>query len=234
MESKLFDTIFTRRSVRRYEMAAFSREELAEIRAFLDAIDQIEGCRARFELVGAGDVTDDKAANYVLAYCSRATAEYVNVGYTLQKLDLYLQARGLGALWLGMAAPRGKYKSADYAIMMAFGKTGVPMRTGEPDFKRLPIAEVSNLDSAAARAARVAPSAVNTQPWKITFAENLVTIDYVGRGLLKAILKKVKSKVDIGIVTRHIVTALQHEGKVISGITVREVGRGFGAEVRFG
>ena len=227
----LYETMFKRRSVRSYDKTPLSESTLNEVKAYLATIPQLSGTNVRLEVVPGDKVKDKLAAHYIVAYCKKNFAEYINVGYTLQQADLYLQSIGLGSLWLGMTGTVGG--NEDYAIMMAFGKTDVPMRNGEEDFKRLPLSEMSNQNTHIAHAARVAPSAVNSQPWNIHFEQNEVTVNYFGRGVLKAILKRSKSKIDLGIVTKHIETALLNEGKTITSITPVGDDKHFLVEIRY-
>ena len=225
----LYETIFTRRAVRSYDMTALDSIALAEIQTFISATKQLEGQCARLEIVTADKVKNDMAPHYILAHCSADSRAYMNVGYVLQNMDLYLQSNGYGSLWLGMAKPSGT--DDDFCIMLAFGKTNVPPRRNISEFKRLPIGEVSNTDNDIAQAARLAPSAMNSQPWQLDFAEGKITIRYFGRGITKLVLKNKLSKIDLGIVTRHVETALFSEGKTIQSITPIIEGKGFAIEV---
>ena len=225
----LYETIFTRRAVRSYDMAALGSAALAEIRAFVSAIEQLDGQCARIEIVAADKVKNDIAPHYILAYCGAGDCAYMNVGYVLQKVDLYLQSKGYGSLWLGMAKP--SEPNDDFCIMLAFGKTNVPPRQNNDEFKRLPIDEISNTDNDVAQAARLAPSAMNSQPWKLDFTENKVCIHYFGRGISKLILKNKLSKIDLGIVSRHIELALLNEGKTVQRIFPQTDKKRFSIEV---
>ena len=216
----LHETIFTRRSVRKYDMTPLGAEVLDDVKKYLSGIKQLNGQKTWFEIVPSDAASNNKAPHYIIAYCKPTAAEYINVGYTLQMADLYLQSKGFGSLWLGGASPKGDLKTNECCVMMAFGKTDVPKRKNATEFKRLPIDEISNQDNKVARAARVAPSSWNSQPWKLFFKDNSVTVEYFGRGMLKAFLKKKLNKIDIGIVTRYIELALQQEGKEITSISI--------------
>jgi hypothetical protein len=190
------------------------------------------GQSARFEIVSADKVHGGThAPHYILAYCNDSDSAYANVGYVLQNVDLYLQSIGLGSIWLGMAKPNEAER--DYCILLAFGKTDVPMRKAEGEFERLLLSEISDQDNPAARAARLAPSAMNSQPWKLHFESGKVVIRYFGRGLMKLILGKKLSKIDLGIVTRHVETALRHEGKTNLSITPKTSGKTFEIEIAY-
>lgn len=218
----LYETIFKRRSVRKYDMTPLDDATLSEIKAYVDSIDQMPGQpTVTIKLAAADMVKGSMAPHYLLGYCESSGAGYANMGFTLQKADLYLQSIGLGSLWLGTAKPA--QKAENFCIMMAFGKTDVPPRGEDSDFKRLKLEDVSNADNPIARASRLAPSAMNSQPWKLSFAENRIMVDYVGRGAMQIILKGKLSKIDVGIVTRHIVEALQNEGKHVDSITPTKI-----------
>jgi len=227
----LYETIFKRRAVRKYDMTPLDAEMLDGIQKLLDEAEQMAGQEARFEIVSADKVKGVSAPHYILSYCTPGDAAYANVGYVLEKADLYIQSLGLGALWLGMAKP--KESENDYCIMLAFGKTDVPFRTDEQEFDRLPLGEISDSDNAIVQAARLAPSACNSQPWKLRFEDGCVTVRYFGRGLMRMILKPKMNKVDIGIVSRHIATALGHEGKTIATVTAKTVDKTPEIEIRY-
>jgi nitroreductase len=228
----LYETIFKRRSVRRYLDERLNQEELSGVWEYLNSIEQLSGYKAEFRLETAENVSGKKAPHYIFAYCKERTGDYINVGYTLEKLDLYLQSVGLGSLWLGMANPKGKEAKEDYAIMLAFGKTNEPLRNGEKDFSRLKTKDISNEVNPIANAARLAPSAVNDQPWHLNFEAGKIAVSYEGHGILRFVLKRKMSKFDVGIVTRFIELALENEGKSVKEIKVNE-GDIYGVEISF-
>lgn len=219
----LFETMFARRSVRKYDMTSIGENSLNDITAYLSNIKQLDGQNARFEIVSGDRVGDKSAPHYITAYCDEDSFAYVNVGYVLEKADLYLQSIGLGSLWLGMAKPRDDKQN--FCIMLAFGRTTVPVRSSIDDFNRLPLSEVSDSDCSVAKASRLAPSAVNSQPWKLCFEDGAVTIRYFGRGMMKLILKSRLNKIDLGICTRFVVEALKNEGKQIKSVKPRATGK---------
>jgi nitroreductase len=221
---ELYKTIFTRRSVRSFDRLPLGSEVLGVLQHFILTVNQLDGADAQFEIVDSAEVTDKRAPHYVLAYCKATTAEFVNVGYALQKIDLYLQSMGFGTLWIGQEKPKDATKQKDFCIMLGFGSTEVPMRRNPNDFKRLYVDEISNKNCAIAHAARLAPSAMNSQPWMLDFheEEHVIVVNYVGRGEMKAALKKKESKIDLGIVTRHIELALRNDGHRVKEISVNE------------
>ena len=224
-----YETIFVRRSVRRYNQKALNEGDLAGIRQFLDNAKQVPGQSARFEIVNADKFKGCAAPHAVLAFAEDGAAAALNIGYVLQGLDLYVQSGGLGSLWMGMAKPVEKRE--DYRCLLAFGKTDVPFRAGDQDFKRKRVLEISNEDNAVARAARLAPSAANFQPWKLDFSPGKVTVRYNGQGIGKLLVGNLQM-VDLGIVLKTIELALEHEGKK-AAITVCGSGKSCAAEAAY-
>jgi hypothetical protein len=124
-----------------------------------------------------------------------------------------------------MAKPKANTKN--FCILLAFGKTTVPARKSAQDFTRLPIGEISNADNEIATTARLAPSAMNSQTWKLHFEDGKIIIRYFGRGMMKGIFEKKLSKIDVGIITRHTVLALRNQGKTIKSIIPCASGKNF-------
>ena len=219
----LYETIFVRRSVRQYENTELPDSELRALREFIRGTNQMTGTTAHFDVVGR-EAVNGVAPHYVLAYCGNSDAECANVGFVLSNIDLYLQSRDFGSLFLGVKTPIKP--DPEFCIMLAFGRTAEPLRLGEEAFDRLPIGEISNLDTPVARAVRLAPSAVNSQPWKLEFSQGSVAISYFGRGLKKLILKRL-NKIDVGIAARHAELALLNDGKTVESITPKASGKDF-------
>ena len=226
----LYETIFVRRSVRKYDMTPLDEKTLADIGAFLDAADRMPGQTARFEIAPAGSVKGMQAPHYILAYCGVDAGACANAGYVLGGCDLYIQSLGLGSVFLGMAKPI--QKSDDYRIMLAFGKSDAPLRAGEGDFSRLPLHEISAEDNPVIRAARLAPSAMNSQPWKFECADGLVAVRYFGRGLTKLLIRNM-NKIDVGIASRHAAVALRESGKDVISVTPKADGKELAVEIRY-
>ncbi|MDR0406297.1 MAG: nitroreductase, partial [Clostridiales bacterium] len=158
----LYEAIFARRSVRQYDATPVNGAELAEIQQYVSTVKQLPGQSARFAFVTADKLKGGMAPNAILALSGDSDQQLVNIGYTLQGVDLWLQANRYGSVWCGMAKPTDP--APDYRILLGFGKTAVPLRTRESVLKRKTVTEISNADNAVARAVRAAPSAVNFQP----------------------------------------------------------------------
>jgi len=226
----LYETIFVRRSVRQYNDMPVDAAELAEIEHYLNQAKPLPGGIARFEIVDKDKLKGELAPYAILAHSDDSIKARINLGYTLQGMDLYLQSAGYGSIWCGMAAPIEP--AADYRVLLGFGKTDIPLRKDESDFKRKKIIDISNADNAISRAARLAPSAVNFQPWLLTFTDNKIVIRANARGLGKILPGKFYLY-DIGIITKHVEVALEHEGKTVTAIEAVCSKKDIAMEVRY-
>jgi hypothetical protein len=124
---------------------------------------------------------------------------------------LYIQSIGLGSGWFMGVQP--KNKKENHCITLAFGNTETPIRKSPDEFKRLAIEEISQADNTVSHAVRLAPSAMNSQPWKLEFDDGKVVVKDFGRGVMRVMLRNKLNKIDIGIAVRHAVTALENDGK---------------------
>ncbi|NLE90428.1 MAG: hypothetical protein GX602_05810 [Dehalococcoidales bacterium] len=227
----LYETIFVRRQVRKYSDTLLDAQALENIQRYISSIEQISGQQAQFEIVSAEAVNGNGAPHYLLSYCGENSAAYANVGYVLQEADLYIQSIGLGSGWFMGVQPRDK--SDNHCMTLAFGNTDVPLRKGAEDFKRISIDKISPIDNAVSQAVRLAPSAMNSQPWKLDFSDGKVIVKDVGRGIMRAMLRGKLNKIDTGIAVRHAVIALEHEGKTVTAIMPRTTGKDFEVEITY-
>lgn len=227
----LYETIYTRRQVRKFIASPLEKRMLDNVLIFVSETEQLAGQQAKFKIVSAEAVSGGSAPHYLLSYCEDNSAAYANVGYVLQKADLYIQSIGLGSGWFMGVQP--KEKSDNHCITLAFGSTDIPLRNDADEFKRLSIDKISPIDNEVARAVRLAPSAMNSQPWKLEFADGKVIIKDFGRGVVRVMLRNKLNKIDIGIAARHAVIALEQEGKKVTGIIPKSSGKEFEIEISY-
>ena len=226
----LYEAIFVRRSVRQYEKMPLDVATLLKVENYLEGVKQLPNHSARFEIIGNDELKGGFFQHAIVVYADDEDWSCVNIGYTLQGVDLWLQSIGYGSIWSGMAKPRKN--SPDYRMLLGFGKTEVPFRNGENDFKRKQIMDISNEDNAIARAGRLAPSAVNFQPWKLNFGDGIVTVQLNVRGVGKVLPGK-SYLFDLGIIIKHIELALEHNGFTVISFTPIGDGSKSAVEIRY-
>ena len=139
----------------------------------------------------------------VITIYSEETEGYLeNIGFLFQQMDLYLQTLGLGVCWLGLGKMNPKTSdnvdSMKFVIMLAFGyPKGDPLRHDLKSFKRKPMEKITDLADPRLEAARLAPSAVNSQPWYFTHEGDTIHVYCSKKG----------SKLDTGIALAHLYVA---------------------------
>jgi len=221
----LYETIYVRRQVKKFTNTPLDAQTLDAINHFVKNSDQLLGQNAQFEIVSVGETTGGQAPHYLVSFCDDTNAAYANVGYVLQKADLYIQSMGLGSSWF--AGQRLRNDNKNYATVLAFGYTDTPKRKNHHEFKRLPVAKISQVDNKVARAVRLAPSALNSQSWKLEFEEGKVIVVNCERGVRNYFLHDKLHRINAGIAARHAVLALEQEGKKIIDIVPRTWGKEF-------
>ena len=139
----------------------------------------------------------------LIAVYSEETEGYLeNIGFLFQQMDLYLQTLGLGVCWLGMGRmnPRTatEVEGMKFVIMLAFGyPKGDQLRHDGKGFKRKAMEQISDKPDERLEPARLAPSAVNSQPWYFVHEDDTIHIYCSKKG----------SRLDAGIALAHLYVA---------------------------
>ena len=125
-----------------------------------------------------------------------------NIGFLFQQMDLYLQALGLGVCWLGMGRMNPKtttqVEGMKFVILLAFGHPkGDQLRHDLKGFKRKTMEQITDKADPRLEPARLAPSAVNSQPWYFIHGGDVIHVYWTGKG----------SRLDIGIALAHLYVA---------------------------
>ena len=125
-----------------------------------------------------------------------------NVGFLFQQMVLFLQTLGLGVCWLGMGRMNSRtaaqVQGMKFVIMLAFGHPkGDPLRQDLKGFKRKAPEQISDKADPRLEPARLAPSAVNSQPWYFVHEGETLHVYCSQRG----------TRLDAGIALAHLYVA---------------------------
>jgi nitroreductase len=229
MEKDLYPAIFRRRSVRKYDPAPLDAATLGEIRTYVNGLVPLRpDIATEFRLLVAADVKTRlavKAPHYVAVSAEAKDGALTHVGFMLQQLELFLSVNGIGACYLGMARPEKEALDGmrhEFVILLAFGRAaeGAPHRVDRQEFDRRQPEDVSRVDGAIARqvveAARFAPSAVNSQPWRFAGSDASIRVYCAKPNPLTALVMGRVNKIDMGIALCHLWVAAEHFGKQAS------------------
>ena len=210
---ELYDYIWKRKSVRKYDMTSLDTEQLRQITQFAERMTPLFP-----NIKIAYDITADvkalfsvKAPHYFVISSETKEGHLENVGFMFQQMDLYLSACGLGSCWLGMTKPAGKQHSElPFVIALAFGRPTESPHRKIAELKRKSLSDISSGSDDRIDAARVAPSAVNNQGW--FFAAENGSIDVFQKKPLVSPLERT-GKIDIGIALSHLFVATENAGR---------------------
>ncbi len=218
---ELYNSIFTRRSVRKFEDRAVSDEMLTNLRDFISgATPLFPQLRTEFRTVAPAEVKGMfkvKAPHFLAAFSEKGEGSEANVGFMLQQVDLYLSSVGLGSCWQG--GPRLARGSRDASnlepvIILAFGVPAVDAKRKDlAEFDRRPLSELTDIKDQEdiLEAARLAPSAVNNQPWRFTGHDEHISV-HVARSTMMDRMNRVSG----GIALCHMWLAASHQGMNVS------------------
>jgi len=201
------ETIRKRRSIRKYDPAPLDAAVLEKLRTQIRKLTPLyPDIRYSIEITNkTKGMLNVKAPHYLIFGSEEKDGANENIGFIGQQLDLFLSGSGLGSCWLGLAKPEEKEGSAlPHVITMAFGKPAEPLYRELSGFNRKPLAEISEGADERLEAARLAPSARNSQTWYFIAKDgNIHCYRQKPNPLLGFIYNKLGS-IDMGIALCHI------------------------------
>jgi len=104
------------------------------------------------------------APHYLLFSGEKHPLRNVSAGYLYQHAELYLHSKGFGAVWLGGVKDKDNVDEPNHIMGIAFGKTSNLVKGKPEEFKRKSLSEIAQGTDRRLEAARLAPSAINSQP----------------------------------------------------------------------
>lgn len=220
----LYDAIFVRKSSRDYIMEEIEPRIINNLKNFMNHVSLmgeqfnisfkiLKNCNEKNELPFKTNVK----APYYLAIASEEKEDHlINVGYVMEQISLYLTAKGLGSCILGVSKEkRSKIGNMDYPVasVMAFGKAQGNIYRESKIARRISEKQLCSFKSnvpnnvrTIIKAARLAPSSMNNQPWRFVVYDNRIHV-FVRKGFLSTHFLKNTKDIDIGIMLSHIMLA---------------------------
>ena len=228
-----------RRSVRTFDGRDLTAQDKEKLCAYMETIDNPYGLPIEFRLLEKKRCPVVIGTDlYVGAKMKDAPHLNEAFGYAFEKLVLYAQSLGIGTVWIGGTMDRGAFEKAmdlaENEIMPCVSPLGYPatkmslrekmMRKGikaDSRFSFEKIAFLNNFDTPLTSDAagklflpiettRLAPSAVNKQPWRIVVMDDIVHF-YLQRSKNFNGGKIDMQKIDMGIALCHFdLTAKEH------------------------
>lgn len=217
----LYEAIYKRKSVRLFQHTPVEQGLLDRILAYHKEVEALfPGFRSQVDLIGPGERRLRVSglfrvkAPYYLVISAEDTAEgWQKAGAMAEYLVLYMASRGLGTCYQGSCRVSGlDTQGLKTMMVIAFGYAAEePYRSPEAA-KRLALKdlcvvkeEVGEHVRVLLKSARLAPSAVNSQPWRFVVYHNRIHV-FAKKEMG---LKYKMQEFDMGIVLTHLMLAAE-------------------------
>lgn len=208
IEKEQYEMIFKRKSFRKFNNELkLSNDELCDVNEKIKTLKPlIDNIDVKYRIVGREKTTCKRGEYCLLIYSEEKEDFLLNIGYMFEQLDLYLASKDIGVCWYGMGKTQeSEYKNLRFVIMMALGKgEAKEFRKDYKKCKRKETKEIWTENSGLETIADVvkyAPSACNTQPWRVVCEGNKLKIYRTTN--IKSIMPKDKvpfyNSIDMGI-----------------------------------
>jgi len=224
VDANLYQMIFKRKSFHLFRNIGkehITEDEIKEIENVFATLKPLED-DIKVKIKTSKDTTCRRGQEYCILFYSEKKENYLqNIGYLGEQLDLYLVSKNIGTLWFGIGKPSEKeYDGLDFVIMMAIAKVDDDSKFRKDMYKskRKDISEIWDGDYFLdiANIVRFAPSACNSQPWKVKANEKELKVyryhKQGKRGIMPKDMVTYYNQIDIGIFTCFMELCLEHNG----------------------
>ncbi len=219
----IYNTIFVRKSVRSYKMESLSEELLDSLRdAYEERQKLFMGIETELEIIDCVNKREKiamfgvKAPYYLALYTEEKDKGIMNAGYIMEQLSLFLYTKGLGCCFVGSPVVGRKYKAIGnkkLACILAFGKAKGSAVRVPSEFKRMEMNQLCVFKEQPRQwmrqlleVSRLAPSSMNSQPWRFLVYDNKIHVFSKKSGLGTS--KKLK-ELNFGILFAHMMVAAE-------------------------
>ena len=222
MDNNLYEMVFKRKSFHLFRNIGsehITSEELSDIeKEFSQLKPLIEDIKVKIKIVKKESIL--RGQEYCILFYSEKKDNYLqNIGYLGEQLDLYLVSKNIGTLWFGIGKPDEKeLDGLDFVIMIAIAKVDSEAKFRKDMYKskRKELSEIWSGDKYLdiANIVRFAPSACNTQPWKVEASEKEIKVFRYRKEGKRGIMPKDRvvyyNQIDIGIFLCFMDLCLEH------------------------
>ena len=222
MDNNLYEMIFKRKSFHLFRNIGsehITSEELSDIEKEFSQLKPLIGdIKVKIKIVKKESIL--RGQEYCILFYSEKKDNYLqNIGYLGEQLDLYLVSKNIGTLWFGIGKPDEKeLDGLDFVIMIAIAKVDSEAKFRKDMYKskRKELSEIWSGDKYLdiADIVRFAPSACNTQPWKVEASEKEIKVFRYRKEGKRGIMPKDRviyyNQIDIGIFLCFMDLCLEH------------------------
>jgi len=224
----MLHAINSRKSIRNYKEKNVSSEDMQKIKAIINEakplyetipmevllIEDGEKIKATFKGL-IGKYTKVEAPHY-LAFTSEVQEGHLeNIGFIGEELVLKLTELGIGTCWIGATIKEEVFRNIvkvqdrqSYIILIAFGYPAEELKPVETrkrlDKSKVVKGDYENQYEPIIQSLIDAPSAVNSQPWKLVVKNNKFDLYLENRNILTKKMLKDMNHIDMGIGLSHL------------------------------
>jgi nitroreductase len=238
-DMELYEAIFKRRSTRQYAAEQLPEDVFARIESIAGKADRLYDTGLQIHVVRDGNVIHKTFKGIASNYVKVTAPHYLvvtsedkpgwgeNSGYVLEQVVLEMTQMGLATCWMGGPADRESLndtlaveKTRVVGVFLAFGKPateGDQYRNDPKEAKRKTMSQIVTGQpdenwTRVLEAARMAPSAVNSQPWRFFVEAGRADLYIAKPNLIAQRMYGALNPVDAGIALRHVAIAAKHFG----------------------
>ena len=224
MNETFYNMIFKRKSFHLFRNleGRITEDELRTIeKKYKNFSPLYEDIKTELRIVPSEKTTCKRGQDYcILLYSEQKDGYLPNIGYLGEQLDLLLASMNIGALWFGIGKTEEKSENGlDYVIMIAIKKVNDESKFRKDMFKskRKELSEIwsGEFHKDIGNIVRFAPSACNSQPWKVISEKDKLTVYRYKkpgkRGIMPADKVAYYNRIDIGIFLLFLEFCLGHE-----------------------
>lgn len=216
----LYEMIGKRQSIRDFQMKRiedsvwedFWKYEKELLALYPDIPYKVEVTCSLEEKKQKGGLFALKAPYYISFLTGEGKEALLNTGYVMEELSLYLAAKGIGTCYQGMLKVQKETedkKDKKETIVMAAGYPKKYLYRTDDNRKRMPLNKVcvfkeepSDELMSVLRAAALAPSSLNSQPWRFVVYKNRAHVFMQKTGGKLPVMQRL-NLIDIGIALNH-------------------------------
>ena len=220
-QMNMYEAIFVRKSVKKFIMEELEQTLLDQIVQFAKELPLIMD-QAEVEYSIISNMDSEKvnskllavnAPYYFIVACDDEPSQWLNAGFLMEQITLYIASRGLGSSPLShthikIDQVQGITKKP--VLALAFGNTNDVMYRDSRKIHRLPEKEIVVYKTEVSadvklmiKAARLAPSYLNTQPWRLVVYDNRIHV-FAKKSMLMVDFSYDKKFLDIGVMVANI------------------------------
>nr|WP_276576068.1 nitroreductase family protein [Oceanirhabdus seepicola] len=232
------DAIFKRKSIRKYKMDGLNEETISKVEEMLKNVKGLyEEINFKGHLVKDGMKVQALFNNFIGKYIKVKAPHYIvitsdkkdgyleNVGFAFEEIVIQLTCMGIGTCWVGAPFDRNMVKdmieiddNQEPILIIAFGEPEdffTMYRKGINEYKRktldkVVLGEIDSIFEDIFNYVRVAPSAINSQPWMFSKEDGIINTYCIERKnkITKALYDKM-NLIDMGISLYHLKVGLE-------------------------